>query len=108
MKRLEQLQNLLKDSPNDSFILYAIAKEYEGMGDDKAALTFFMNLKKDNPQYVGLYYHLGKLYERIGEESTAFYTYKEGMQIAKKQGDDHAFRELAAAKLELGDDDDFE
>ena len=30
------------------------------------------------------------------------------MEVAKQQGDQHALSELAGAKLQLGDDDDFE
>ncbi len=99
---------MLSENPKDSFLLFAIAKEYEGLGRHNDALDFFLNLKKENPDYVGLYYHLGKLYEQKEEIETAFFTYKEGMEIAKKQGDQHSLNELAAAKLNLGDDEDFE
>ncbi len=106
--RLELLKSMLKDSPNDSFLLFAIAKEYEGLENIQAALDFFLQLKKENPKYVGLYYHLGKLYEKNEEIEKAFFTYKEGIQIAREAGDDHAVSELAGAKLYLGDDEDFE
>jgi tetratricopeptide (TPR) repeat protein len=107
-KRLEQLFNFLQGSPNDSFILFAIAKEYEKLDDKKEALNYYLKLTENDPDYVGTYYHLGKLYEQLDEIPTAFNTYKKGMQIAKKQSDQHAFSELAGAKMELGDDDDFE
>ncbi len=107
-ERLELLKTMLTESPKDSFLLFAIAKEYEGLGDIQAALDFFLNLKKENPDYVGLYYHLGKLYEKNEKIEKAFFTYKDGMRIAKEQGDQHSLNELAGAKLNLGDDDDFE
>ncbi len=106
--RLILLKSMLDKNPDDSFLLFAIAKEYEGIGDRKAALDFFLNLKRNNPDYVGLYYHLGKLYEQSERFHEAFQTYKEGMEKAKKAGDDHAYGELAGAKLNLGDDEDFE
>jgi tetratricopeptide (TPR) repeat protein len=106
--RLELLKSMLEKSPKDSFLLFAIAKEYEGLGDNKAALDFFLNLKKSQPDYVGLYYHLGKLYEKNDEIEKAFFTYKNGMEVAKAAGDQHSLSELAGAKLFLGDDDDFE
>ena len=106
--RLKLLKSMLEKSPTDSFLLFAIAKEYEGLGDNKAALDFFLDLKKGQPDYVGLYYHLGKLYEKNDEIEKAFFTYKDGMEIAKKAGDQHSLNELAGAKLFLGDDDDFE
>lgn len=107
-ERLELLKSMLEKNPKDSFLLFAIAKEYEGLGDNKAALDFFLNLKTSQSDYVGLYYHLGKLYEKNEQVDKAFFTYKEGMEVAKKAGDQHALNELAGAKLNLGDDDDFE
>jgi tetratricopeptide (TPR) repeat protein len=106
--RLQQLYTFLKESPTDSFILFAIAKEYEKMGDKEKALGYYVGLKDLDPDYVGTYYHLGKLYESNEDFKTAFFTYKKGMEIAKKMGDQHAFNELAGAKLGVGDDEDFE
>ena len=106
--RLQQLYKFLEGSPDDSFILFAIAKEYEKIGDKEKALAYYLKLKVLDPNYVGTYYHLGKLYESKEDFSTAFFTYKDGMVVAKKIGDQHAFSELAGAKLGLGDDEDFE
>ncbi len=106
--RLEQLLGYLEESPNDTFILYALAKEYELQGDLGKALKQFERLLEVDTNYVGAYYHLGKLFEKLDQPNKAFSTYKEGMEIAKKQNDQHAFSELAEAKLMLGDDEDFE
>lgn len=106
--RLEMLKLMLEKSPEDAFLLFAIAKEYESNGDSQAALDFFIQLKKTKPNYVGLYYHLGKVYEQQEQIEKAFFTYKEGMSIAQQQQDTHSYNELAAAKFNLGDDDDFE
>lgn len=106
--RLQQLLKFLEESPNDAFILFAVAKEYEGLHDNKNALSYYLQLKEKDPDYVGTYYHLGKLYEQLEEFKTAFFTYKLGMEIARKIGDQHSLSELAGAKLNLGDDDDFE
>jgi len=106
--RLEQLMGFLKASPKESFILFAIAKEYEKLEDKNNALKYYLELEQQAPEYVGNYYHLGKLYEQLGEDRKAFFTYKKGMQKAKAAGDTHSLSELAGAKMELGDDDDFE
>ncbi|MEZ4955565.1 MAG: tetratricopeptide repeat protein [Saprospiraceae bacterium] len=106
--RLEQLLGYLEETPNDPFILYALAKEYEIQGDLEKALKQFNYLLEVNPKYVGAYYHLGKLYEKLEQPTKAFFTYKKGMEVAKEKGDQHALSELVGAKLNLGDDDDFE
>ncbi len=102
-KRLEQLQNLLKDDPTDSFLLFAIAKEYESWGKLKQALEHYLTIKEQDPDYIGLYYHLGKLYEELEEFDKALEAYTIGMETAQTQGDTHAYGELRGAKemLEL-------
>lgn len=105
-KRLPLLQQILDANPNDSFALFAIAKEYEGMNDLPQALQFYQQLLKSNPAYVGLYYHLGKLYEKLAQPATALQTYRDGMAVARQAGDSHAFGELNTARLELDDSDD--
>lgn len=108
MDRLEKLLQFLNDNPGDNFILFAIAKEYEKMGDDSNALTYYKKLHAINDRYVGLYYHLGKLWERRSEAARAFKTYTKGMEVAKSVGDKHALSELAGARLLLGDEEDFD
>lgn len=107
-QRLQQLFGFLESMPNDAFLVFAVAKEYEGLENWEKALEYYLQLTEKHTDYVGTYYHLGKLYERLDKIPTAFQTYKTGMQIAKKAGDRHALSELAGAKLELGDDEDFE
>ena len=58
--RLKRLQSFLDASPGDSFILFAIAKEYEKLNQPNEALDHYLTLKSNDPEYVGLYYHLGK------------------------------------------------
>ena len=107
-ERLERLLGFHQESPNDTFILFALAKEYEKMNDLQKALQLFSRLLNVDSNYIGAYYHLGKLYEQLGQPRKAFFTYKKGMQVAQALNDQHALSELAGAKLNLGDDDDFE
>lgn len=105
--RLTQLLSFYQDAPDDAFILFALAKEYEGLGQNDQALKHYLELKEKQENYVGLYYHLGKLYETLKQEKTAWATYTKGMEIARQVGDQHALNELAGARLNLGDEEDF-
>jgi len=105
--RLKQLLDLLNETPNDPFLIYALAKEYEILSNDELALTYYQRLADEHANYVGTYYHLGKLLVRTEQYKTAIEIYEKGMKIAKQLNDQHAYNELAGAKLELGDDDDF-
>ena len=106
--RLEQLFQFLEGSPEDPFLLFAIAKEYEKQENWEQTLEYYLKIVSKTPDYIGVYYHLGKLYEILDQLEKAFHTYKKGMNIARTAGDQHALSELAAAKLNLGDDEDFE
>ena len=107
MSRLDKLFTFLEAQPNEPFLLFAIAKEYESAGDDANALEFYQKLQATTPQYVGLYYHLGKLFERKNDPQNALETYKTGIEVAQKERDLHALSELKGAKMNLdGDDDD--
>jgi tetratricopeptide (TPR) repeat protein len=107
MSRLSTLLQMLAAEPTDAFLLFAIAKEYESTGDDLQALDFYTQCRTHNPEYVGLFYHLAKLYERKGDIDTAVAVYDAGMGVAKAQNNRHAHNEMAIARSEWVDDDDF-
>ena len=100
-KRIDQLMQFLAESPNDSFLKFAVAKEHEKSNVLEKALKFYLDIYENDPEYIGLYYHLGKLYEEIGERQLALNSYKEGIEIGKKQGDFHAVSELNNARVNL-------
>ena len=100
--RLDQLLNLHNNNPKDSFILFALSKEYEKAGQLQQARLKFEELLNTDPGYVGLYYHLGKLYEKLGDSKLAEKTYESGIKTAKEQGDEHSRSELASALELLG------
>ncbi|MCW5921887.1 MAG: tetratricopeptide repeat protein [Saprospiraceae bacterium] len=102
-KRLPHLLQLLESSPEDSFLLFAVAKEYEITGDRAKSMEFYLRLRDADPSYVGLYYHLGKLFEQQLDIENAILTYKQGIETARKANDFHAMGELQGALLNLED-----
>jgi tetratricopeptide (TPR) repeat protein len=104
--RLEQLLQFQAAQPGDAFILFALAKEHEKLGNKDAALEHYEKLVATSPDYVGTYYHLGRLQQALGQPDAAVATYKTGLAVANKLGDRHAYSELATAKLELVDEDE--
>jgi tetratricopeptide (TPR) repeat protein len=99
--RIEQINQLLKEAPDDEFLLHAMALEYIKIGEDSKARVLFERILMNNPSYVGSYYHLGKLLERAGETDEAIKVYESGMVYAKKVGDQKAYGELRGAYEEL-------
>ncbi|MBY0542443.1 MAG: tetratricopeptide repeat protein [Sphingobacteriaceae bacterium] len=107
--RLNKLLEFLDNDPNDSFILYALATEYNSLNDIEKAFNYYLKLVNEHPNYVGTYYHLGKLYEKQGEKDKAIDIYQKGMLIARSKRDMHALSELqgaynTAAGLDYEDD----
>ena len=100
-ERLKQLQNLLESSPNDSFLLYAIAKEFENLERTEEALQGYKQLTELHPNYVGTYYHYAKLLEEEEEFTAALDVYQAGIAVARQEGDLHAVGELSNAKTNL-------
>jgi Tfp pilus assembly protein PilF len=101
MDRIYKLKEYLQASPNDNFLLHALALEYVKMGDDAEARELFEDILERDEKYVGSYYHLAKLLERTGENELAIKWYEKGMAAAKEAGDNHSYNELQAAYEDL-------
>ncbi|WP_346239421.1 tetratricopeptide repeat protein [Niabella insulamsoli] len=97
MSKIDQINELLKENPSDSFLQHALALEYAKAGQEQEAKLVFEKLLSANPDYVGSYYHLAKLYEKLGEEQQAIIVYEKGMDVAKALNDTHAYSELKSA-----------
>ena len=97
-QRLDLLLGILKETPADSFVIFAIAKEYENIGNQNEAIQYYQKLYQSDPNYVGLYFHWGKIHEEINDSDRAIEIYSMGIEVASLQKDGHAERELSAAK----------
>ena len=105
-KRIDMLLKMYEDSPEDTFVLFALAKEHQSLDKFQVALDYYKLLLETDRNYVGAYYHLGKLYESLQQIEDAISTYKTGIQVANAVGDLHAKSELAGALMNI--DEDFE
>lgn len=99
--RIQRLESLIVDNPNDTFALFALAKEYEKIGKSQDAVQLFEKLLVVDENYIGAYYHLAKVYEHLDEVKKALNIYERGISIATKMNDAHALSELKNAKMNL-------
>lgn len=108
--RIEELTAFLAETPNDPFLKYALTMEHKKQGDKVETLAGFKHLVSNHPDYVGTYYHYAKYLEELQEKEQALAIYQEGMQVAQRVRNRHAYGELQAAyNLALGiEDDDWE
>lgn len=104
MNRLEQLLNFYEENPDDAFVRYCIALEKVKTGEQDEGLKWYNDLIDDHPDYIATYYHLGKLHEEMGNQELAVEIYAEGLKVAQRIGDNHAYSELMNARNELVND----
>jgi Tfp pilus assembly protein PilF len=97
MNRIEILKGFLKENANDSFSRYALALEYVKVGQNDDALKEFETVKKNDPDYVATYFQLGQLYQKLGQTHEAERTFRTGITVAAKAGDEHTRSELEGA-----------
>jgi Tfp pilus assembly protein PilF len=97
MNRIEILKGFLVENPSDSFSRYALALEYVKLGQHDDALQEFETVKNTDPSYVATYFQLGQLYQKLGRTHEAEKTFRTGMTVAAKAGDEHTRSELEGA-----------
>jgi predicted Zn-dependent protease len=98
--RMKQLEALLADDPNDSFLRYGLAMEHASAGDDATAVHQLMELIAIEP-YVPAYHMAGQIYNRLGRVEEAMVILRAGIDQARKQGDSHARGEMEGLLMSI-------
>ena len=86
--RMEQIEALLADDPNDAFLRYGLAMEHCSAGDDAAAVRLLgelIALDPDRP-YIPAFLMCGQALVRLGNEGEAADVLKQGIGAAKRAG----------------------
>ncbi|HBH07537.1 MAG TPA: hypothetical protein DDX92_13140 [Flavobacteriales bacterium] len=104
-ERLELIEEMRKKNPEDSFLAYAAALEYNKLGEKNEAISIIEALLKRDPQYLSAYYQLGRIYEETDQHKKAVSVYKEGKEIARKRHDQKAIGELSEALMLLDEEE---
>ena len=105
-KRIEQIKVFLLDSPNDTFLNYALAIEYLGINKNDLAKEIFEKLISNSPDYSATYYHYGKLLLLENRREDAKLIFEKGVEIANKNKEIHAVAELRSILNEILYDED--
>ena len=103
--RLQKIEEMLREDPNDAFLQYAAALEYEKSGNTVKAIQVITALLEHEPGYLGAYYQLGSMYESANQNDRAIEIYRAGIELADQQKDVKAKRELSEALMLLLDED---
>ena len=100
--RREKIEQMIKDDPTDTFLRYSLAMELDKDGEHEASLQSFQELIKDEPPYVPAFFMSGQQLARLGRVNDARSILRDGIEEARKQGDQHAAGEMSEFLASLG------
>jgi hypothetical protein len=94
MPRREQLEAMLADDPDDTFLHYALALELTKGPERTAGLQRLADMNTRFPDHVPAYFRRGQLLAEDGDVDAARSALKQGITAALRTGDDHAAAEM--------------
>jgi predicted Zn-dependent protease len=100
--RRQKLEEFLVRNPSDAFSRYGIALECVREGDLAAAESHFRALLQSNPDYVPGYQMYAQTLAQNERADAAKEILSQGIQVAIRQGNQHARSEMEALLSELG------
>lgn len=95
--RLQILQQMLEQDPNNSFARYGLAMEYANTGRLEEAIAEYRFLLERDQNYVAAYFHGGQTLEKLGRVDEAREIYQKGIDASERKGDAHTRGEIEAA-----------
>ena len=94
MSRREQLESMLADSPDDTFLRYALAMELENEDENERSLELHDGLMKDDPPYVPSFFMSGQQLANLDRIAEAKEMLEKGIEQADAQQNLHAAGEM--------------
>jgi tetratricopeptide (TPR) repeat protein len=92
--RLNNLLTLQQQDPNDAFITYALALEYQSLNELENAWNHFELLLNKYPEYLPTYYQAGLFTLKQGNYKLSLELILKGIHIAKSLKDNKTLNEL--------------
>lgn len=93
--RREQIEAMLEDEPDDQFLRYSLASELNKEGEHGRGLELLQGLMSDETPLVAAFLMAGRQLvelERIDEARTVL---GNGVEEARRQGDNHVADEMS-------------
>jgi len=101
MDRIQMLNEILAQEPNNAFARYGLAMEYSNSGNIDQALDEFEKLLTANPDYAAGYFMAAQNLVKSGRRDEARAMLENGIVAARRQGDAHAASEMQALLEEI-------
>jgi Flp pilus assembly protein TadD len=94
--RMEQIEALLAEDPNDAFLRYGLAMEHASTGDDAECVKVLRDLiaRPAADPYVPAFLQCGQALMRLDRTEEACEVLRAGITVAAHAGDTHAQGEM--------------
>jgi thioredoxin-like negative regulator of GroEL len=100
--RRQRIEGMLAEDPDDSFLRYSLALELDKEGLHDESLEKLRTLQQDAPPYVPAFFMAAQQSARLQRIEAARTTLREGIEVARQQGDTHAAGEMSEFLASLG------
>jgi predicted Zn-dependent protease len=102
MSRREKIEAMLVDEPRDTFLRYSLAMELDKEGAHDASLAKLHELTRDEPPYVPAFFMAAQQLARLDRINEARTYLRDGIEVARVQGNAHAAGEMSEFLASLG------
>lgn len=100
--RREKIEALLKDEPQDQFLRYSLACEYDNEDRSEESLALFRGLIADQPPHVHGFFRGAQLLVKLDRIAEARTLLRDGIEVARQQNELHAAGEMGELLVSLG------
>ncbi len=100
--RREKIEAMLADEPGDVFLRYSLAMELDNEGRHDESLAGLHDLATDSPPYIPAFFMAAQQLARLDRIEEARAKLREGIDVARAQGDSHAAAEMGELLASLG------
>jgi hypothetical protein len=100
--RREQIEAMLADEPQDVFLRYSLAMEFQKETRHEESLAILRELMADEPPHVPSFFMGGQQLAGLQRIDDARAVLSNGIEAANQQGDAHAAAEMSEFLASLG------
>lgn len=104
LERIEEIKKMLQESPEDTFLHYALSLEYIRLGKIEDGMNLLRQIRSQTPDYLAVYMKLGKMYHALQDFTNAIESIESGLLVARKQQDFKTLNELQQVLQDIQDD----
>ena len=100
--RRERIEAMLRLEPQDQFLRYGLASEYRGEGRLEESVDVYRGLMADEQPHVPSFLMAAQILIELDRINEARAALREGVEIARQQGNSHAAGEMGELLASLG------